>query len=136
MGKLHKKVVSGEWFHLLRSGVKTIEGRLNCEPFSKMQVGDRIRFSGTEQYASESFDCTIVRLAPYESFAAMLEREGLAAVVPVARVQTIADGVAEYRHYFTEEQEGKHGVLAIEICLPSLAGKPQMCHVNVWTRKI
>lgn len=103
-----RKHVSEPWFSYISSGQKKIEGRLNREPWSKLQPGDKIEWYN----CNRTHLSTVVRVIKYRSFKEMIESEGLEAILP--DVFSTEEGVRIYRQYFTEEDE-RDGVLAIHL---------------------
>jgi len=96
------------WFNLIKSGSKTIEGRLNSGLFAKLQVGNIIT------WLNQNMKCKvkIISIKKYDSFRMMLEKEGLDKVLPT--IDNIDDGVKLYRQYYSIEKE-KVGVVAIKM---------------------
>ena len=95
------------WFDLIKSGKKTIEGRLNSGLFARLQKNDIIIWL----HQNMRLKVKIIDIRRYDSFYSMLKKEGLDKVLP--NIDNIDDGVKIYRQYYSEEKE-KNGVLAIE----------------------
>ncbi|HDH45360.1 MAG TPA: ASCH domain-containing protein [Thermococcus sp.] len=95
-----------EYLDLIRDGKKKVEGRLYDEKRRQINPGDTIVFEGKLKVRVKS-------IRKYPSFKEMLEREGIERVLP--GVHNIEEGVRIYRQFYTEEEEKKYGVVAIEI---------------------
>ena len=99
------------YIHQIRSGEKTIEGRIDKGPVKNLQVAKTLRF----YYMSNAQDdviCRIQRIQRYSSFADMLEHVDYKTCVPRVRSkQEALDlylGIPGYA-----EKEKKYGVCAI-----------------------
>jgi ASC-1-like (ASCH) protein len=101
------------WFTHLFSGTKTVEGRLNKEPYNRLVPGDRV----TVVRNGESIYCvmTVVSVRVYPGSPTVLEdyltNETLARTLP--RVGSIAEGVAIYRKFYTQGELETCGMVAI-----------------------
>ena len=112
--------VSEPWYSLLKSGKKTVEGRLNKGIFEKLEVGDIVVWFTMDKETREKieFSSEIVDKIKYNTFEKMLETEGLENVLPNHNgIKTIEDGVNVYRRWYSEDMEKKFGVIAIKIKL-------------------
>ena len=90
----------------IRSGAKTIEGRVNDGPAAAIQIGDKVLLGNT---------CVrILDVIPYNNFREMLEACGVEQALP--RCSSIAQGVKVY-HGFRgyERKAAQYGVLAFKI---------------------
>ena len=103
--------VKEPWFSFICNGDKTIEGRLNKGIFSKFTIGDYVIF----QNKNNSCKTQITNINEYKSFEKYLDSKGLEKTLP--SVKTIEAGISVYRQYYSEGDEKKYGVLAIEIKL-------------------
>lgn len=107
---LHQVPLKNEYLQLIQQGLKTIEGRIRSGMFLKMKAGDSIRFFNQRAEVT----CTIRRITTYETFAKMLQTEGVQKCLPnVATIQkaiSIYDSIPGYK-----EKASHYGVLAIEI---------------------
>jgi len=95
-----------EYLKLIKEGKKKIEGRLYDEKRRQIKPGDIINFEGR-------LKVKVKALRVYSSFREMLEKEGLERVLP--NVKSIDEGVQVYRKFYSEEEEKKYGVVAIEV---------------------
>ncbi len=105
------KQVQEPWFSLIKSGQKTIEGRLNKGDFAKMQPGDYVTWTN----GPLSVKTQITAIYHHNTFATYLKARTLRACLP--GVATIAEGVKIYHKYYSRDDERKFGVLAIELKL-------------------
>ena len=104
--------VQEPWFSALERSEKTVEGRLNKGKFATIRVGDVLSVSNK---SGSSFCARVVRVTAYASFVEYLTQEGLSRTLP--GIATIESGCAVYRQFYSEEDEIKYGVLAIEVVL-------------------
>jgi len=111
------------WFNLIKSGKKTVEGRLNSGLFAKLQIGNII----TWLHHDMKCKVKIISIKKYDSFRTMLEKEGLDKVLPT--IDNIDEGVKLYRQYYSEERE-KVGVLAIEMELYNQSRQKKLKNKN------
>lgn len=95
-----------KYLRLIKEGKKKIEGRLYDEKRKRIKPGDIIIFEGR-------LKVKVKGLRVYHSFKEMLEKEGLERVLP--NVKSIDEGVKIYRKFYSEEEEKKYGVVAIEV---------------------
>ena len=118
---LHHMHLDHEPFRKIKTGVKTIELRLNDEKRRRIQVGDRILFDDRSDPA-DTVEAEVVALHRFKDF-----RE-LYANLPLEKCgYTTAEAVRNARPedmfaYYSMEQQQTFGVVGIEIRL--LNGKP------------
>jgi ASC-1-like (ASCH) protein len=98
--------VQEPYFGYIVAGKKTVEGRLHKGKFLDVRVGDILNINGAARY-------TVLEKNIYPTFRAMIETEGLDAVIPDKH--TVDDGVAVYYKFFTREDENTYGVVALKI---------------------
>jgi len=106
---LYRTSVSEPWFSLIASGVKTCEGRLWKGAFRIMEVGDVLEFYHGERVCR----AVITEMARYDTFGTYLLGEGLERCLP--GVESLEEGVAVYRQYYSEEEEKMYGVVGIRL---------------------
>jgi ASC-1-like (ASCH) protein len=106
------------WFDKLRSGEKTVDGRLARGAVKDVQEGDivlvrrsRAAEDKTEYPDPRRFPMKVRFKHTYPSFTAMLETEGIQTVLP--GVSTVAKGVEHYRAFCTADDEKAVGVVAL-----------------------
>lgn len=94
----------------IRSGKKTVEGRIDKGMFQQFREGDRVRFFAGQ----EEVICKIIKITKYKSFPDMLKEEGFKACLPES--PTFEQACREYDvipNYTSMSKE--HGVLGIKI---------------------
>lgn len=99
------------YFSFVKNGQKTIEGRLNKEEYKFLKIGDHIIVHSRE--GPDSVEIVINSIRKYRSFQEMLQKEDLKKVLP--EVNTIEEGLAIYKKFYTDEQQKEFGIIAIEI---------------------
>ncbi|GLC36799.1 hypothetical protein PLESTB_000781800 [Pleodorina starrii] len=103
------------YLELIRSGAKTVEGRIRAGKWADVIPGDTFRFVSTTD-AGVSVCCRATSVRQYDSFRAMLEGEGLQACLP--GVSEVAQGVEVYRSIpGYREREAAEGVVAVGLQL-------------------
>lgn len=119
-GAIYSLSVKQPWFDLMKSGKKTVEGRLNRGIFTKIKKGDSIEWLNKK--TRDKITLKIKDMIIYESFKEMLEKEGILRVLPSREIIKILDGNEEkainegikiYMNYFSERDEKLFGVVAI-----------------------
>ena len=104
--------VKNIYFDAIKSGKKTVEGRINTPKYQALAVGDQIAF--LKEKTEEKIICTIAKLTTYTQFKDMLLAEGLENMLP--GVASIEQGVALYESFGAYKEEVKlYGALAIKI---------------------
>jgi ASC-1-like (ASCH) protein len=99
------------YFEQIRDRIKTIEGRLARGKWLQMKVGDYIDVHRSS--FDEKVTVRIEKIALYPSFKDMIEAEGVEKVIP--HVHTVTEAVQAYRGFYSKEEEGESGVLALHI---------------------
>lgn len=101
-----------EPYEMIKSGVKTIELRLNDEKRSLVEVGDTIFFTNTQ--TENRIETIVTKLYKFKSFEELykelpLDKCGYTEVdLPTAKA---SDMIA----YYSIEKQDKYGVLGIEV---------------------
>ena len=106
----HNLNLHPEPFKAIKSGLKTIEMRLNDERRRLIKVGDEIEFSNRE--TNETMLVDVVEITPFKSF------DELYASFDKHDLGYTDDEVAnpnDMAKYYSEEQRQKYGALAIRI---------------------
>lgn len=97
------------YLSLIKSGKKTVEGRIASGMFSSISPGSTIRFFN-------KFDqvlCSVTSIAKYSSFAQMLHGEGVEKCLPGSSMEA---GIRTYESIpGYKERAAQHGVLAIRV---------------------
>ena len=107
--KLHS-----ESFEKIKSGEKTIELRLYDEKRQKINVGDKIVF--TDNTTGETLNTTVAKLHRFDTF------DELYKSLPLLKCGYTTENVgkatsADMEQYYSVEEQGKYGVVGIELCL-------------------
>jgi len=99
-----------QYFELVKSGRKTVEGRINSGPFAKMEAGNFFYFKNGE----EKVGCLVTGAIKYKTFREMLSNEGVEKCLPgitsIDEGARIYDGIPGYR-----EKAQRFGVVALQI---------------------
>ncbi len=105
-----KLLIQQEYLDFIKSGLKTVEGRIASPSLKAINTGDTIIFKCSDEFVS----CRVVQKHIFESFEKMLNEMGLQNCLPT--VTDIAVGVEIYRSFPNYKQlEKKCGVIAFEI---------------------
>ncbi len=110
---VYNKSVSEPWFSLIKTGLKTVEGRLNKGDFAQMKKGDEIVFSNDSFGYNRYCKVRIVNTKRYRTFHEYLSTEGLNKCLP--GVDTINEGENIYHKYYSPEDAQRFGILAITV---------------------
>ena len=100
------------WFSWIRSGKKTVEGRLNIPKYKQIRALDILTFCSGKDSA-DHFTRFVTARNEYASFAEMIEAEGLDQILP--EIDTIEKGVDVYMQFYNCKQEAKNGVVAFRL---------------------
>lgn len=106
--------VSDPWYDLLRSGVKTLEGRL-WTPSKRNFVDNylnKIITINRNENPTDSFSAILIDYHLYSSFREALY-DNPTRLLP--GVPSIKEGIKVYRQYFSEADEKHQGVVLLEI---------------------
>ena len=85
-------------FDLIKSGIKSVEGRKNSEKYQKYKKGDDIIF----QYGRKTVKARITYIHRYRTIEDYLRRETLKRALPC--VKKISDGVLIYNKWTTPSE--------------------------------
>lgn len=106
-----KLLVQQHYFDAIKSGQKTVEGRLNKPRYNDLVIGMQLQFEGLEK---EVVTCVIMGINRYPDFASMLAAEGVEAMLP--GVASLQEGVKLYESFPGYKQDVQQvGALAIRI---------------------
>jgi len=109
-GKIHDLTLKNPYLGQIKSGAKTIEGRINSGMMRKLRLGDAIRFYNR----NDEVTCIIKGITPYPSFFDMLQNEGVDACLP--GIRSASEGSRVYdRIPGYSERARRNGVLAIHL---------------------
>jgi thymidylate synthase len=122
---MFRMLLDEPYFSQIKRGEKTIEGRLSTPERSHIDTGDTILFvkstiegkkstnESTNESTNDTFVRTVASIGHYQSFLAMLTKEGIDKVLP--GVHSVNAGVHVYRKFYTAAAEANAGVLAIRL---------------------
>lgn len=108
---LHVLHVEDKWFKLIRSGKKTVEGRVYDVKRRLIWVGDYICFISN----NEKVYCRVEDLKVHRSFEELILEVGLEKILP--GVRSLDEGLEIYRRYYSEFEERIYGVVGIVFSL-------------------
>jgi ASC-1-like (ASCH) protein len=97
------------WMSLVKSGVKTVEGRLDYGIFSKIKEGNVITWKNSK----DEVKTKVLRVTKYDTFSDMCYKEKYWKVIPGASSFKCALDV--YHKIFKKQQESRYGVVALEL---------------------
>ena len=101
-----------EYFDAIKSGLKTVEGRVYSSKFKDLKAGMNIIFSSIK--TNETIICTVEAINLYANFTNMLQAEGFHNMLP--GITSIDEGVALYENFpGYRDDVKKNGALAIRI---------------------
>jgi ASC-1-like (ASCH) protein len=106
-----------EYFDAIKSGIKTVEGRLNAYKFKGLQPGMNISFISVQ--TDEVIICLVQAINTYSNFEDMLRNEGINNMLP--GIAIIEKGVAIYQG-FPGYKDGVHKNGAIAIKFKVISG--------------
>jgi len=89
------------------NGEKTIEGRLNKGKFAQIKAGDILKVG------PDGIQFRVLNKNIYSTFREMIEKEGLANIVPDK--DNIDDATNIYYNFYTKDQEKEFGIVAIRV---------------------
>lgn len=105
-----------EYYNLVLTGEKTVEGRINTGKFANMKVGDHILVTNTDDKKSQ-FILEITGRTEYKSFKEMLEDKTVDKVLPGC--ESIDQGVKIYYEIADYKEKEKLGVAAFDVIVKS-----------------
>ena len=120
----HEATLMRKYLELIRSGAKTVEGRIASGMWLRVQAGDTITFTcntalsqpvepAQQEECVEPVAVEVLVVNRYDSFAAMLHGEGVDACLP--GITNLDEAVAVYRSIPTYADREPQGVLGIRI---------------------
>lgn len=109
--KHYSKLVQEPWFSHIKSGAKTIEGRLCKGDFAIMRAGDYVTLTNGNQ----TIKTQIKAIYHHKTFATYLKARTLSACLP--GIKTIREGVMIYHKFYSRADERKYGICAIALTL-------------------
>ena len=107
---MHTMKVQTKYYHLLKSGVKTIELRLFDEKRQQIKIGDGILFSDLSNPA-DTFEATVVKLYRADSFFDLCKTIDS----KQAGFATKEELISVMEEFYTPDAQKQYGVVGIEI---------------------
>jgi ASC-1-like (ASCH) protein len=109
---MHELKVKREYFQMIQSGNKTVEGRIAKPKYTCFHTGDLLRFKADD----EVLETKIVEVKCFGSFGEMLEYFGVNACLP--NVSDFDEAVKIYRSFPNYAvNESIYGVIGIRFLL-------------------
>ena len=103
--------VQQPYFDAIKSGIKTIEGRLAKQKYLNLQPGDSIRFTAPPN--STSIVKTVAKVHRYATFREAFKEQNFQLAIPDAR--SVDDAVAVYERFYPRQIQDEIGVVFIEL---------------------
>lgn len=111
MSRIHERHLCEPYYSLVKSGEKTVEGRLNKGSNAGVNIGDYFKFYNDN---GDEFLARIDDIKRFSSFRLMLEKY-INEALP--GVENINEGVAVYRKFYSEADEDEYKVNAFFLSL-------------------
>lgn len=112
MSQVHQLELQSIYFDLIRSGQKTVEGRVAKSKFNAFKIGDDLEFRCDDAILTTE----IIELKYFISFEAMLNYFGVRSCLP--NITSVEEGIEIYRSLPNyAELESKLGVIGIRVIL-------------------
>ena len=108
----HKMNLWNDSFISIKSGVKTVEMRLNDEKRSLVHSGDTIIFTNVD--TNEKITVSVIRSVAYRDFYELYEHYSK---IDIGYEENEVSDPADMYMYYPKEKIDKYGALAIEIKL-------------------
>lgn len=109
---MHEMRLNNGPFELIKSGVKTIELRLNDEKRQKIKIGDIIKFES--RTTGEMIEVEVINLYKYSSFEELYKKFDK---ISLGYLEDEEANPKDMELYYSKEEQEKYGVLGIEIKL-------------------
>ena len=107
------KHLSEPWFSLVKTKLKTVEGRLNKGDFKKIQKNDIIEFFNNDFSFERRFNVKVTSKKNYNTFEEYLKKETLDKSLP--GIDNIENGKSIYYKYYSPKDENQYGIVAIRM---------------------
>ncbi len=106
----HEMNLQPKYFDFMKNGTKRIELRLYDEKRSKIQLGDIIEFSKSED---EKIDAEVIGLLRYKNFTDLFEDFDISILADASMTkQELLDVLSEF---YTPEKQAQYGVVGIRL---------------------
>ena len=107
---MHKMNVKEKYYHMLKSGVKTIELRLFDEKRKKIKIGDFIEFSNNSD-TSDKFTAQVINLHRADTFGKLCKNINC----HHAGFDTNEELIKVLEEFYPLDKQKEFGVIGIEI---------------------
>jgi len=104
--------VKQKYFDAIKTGIKTVEGRLNSPKFKDLKATMQMSFTCAD--SQEQLICIVQDVQTYPTFEAMLEAQGVVNMLPGIDSLPVAVAIYESFPGYREDVK-KMGALAIKI---------------------
>lgn len=106
----HEMNLQPKYFDFIKNGIKRIELRLYDEKRSKIQLGDIIEFSKSE---NDKLEAEVIGLLRYKNFTDLFEDFDISILADSSMTkQELLDVLSEF---YTPEKQAEYGVLGIRL---------------------
>lgn len=106
----HEMNLQPKYFDFIKNGTKRIELRLHDEKRSKIQLGDIIEFSKSE---NDKLEAEVIGLLRYKNFTDLFEDFDISILADSSMTkQELLDVLSEF---YTPEKQAEYGVLGIRL---------------------
>ena len=107
---MHSMNVKTKYYNLLKTGIKTIELRLDDEKRQKIKTGDEILFSDSSD-ATDNFKAVVIALHRADSFDSLCDK-----ISPSqAGFSSKEELIKTLGEFYTPEAQQQFGVVGIEV---------------------
>ena len=103
--------IQNKYFDFIKSGLKTVEGRLYTEEFHNLSKNTKIKFfTSDEQYLT----CRLINFKKYPNFKEMLMNEGLEIMLP--KINSLEKAIEIYQSFPNYKKfENEFGAIAMKL---------------------
>ena len=109
--KDHRFTVQEPWFSHIKSGKKTVEGRLKRGRFEHIGNGDKITWVNRE--TNEEVHTEVTKHDTYKNVDAMIDKVGAKTLLPGVKTKEEAKEV--YDKFYSKERQDKHEAIALHL---------------------
>lgn len=115
---MHKMNLHSNPFNMMKTGLKTIELRLNDEKRSKIKTGDQIEFTNSLD-ANQKIITEVLNIYPFDSFE-LLYKELPLEQCGYKKTELKNAKPSDMDIYYSKEQQNKYGVLGIKVIIKNV----------------
>lgn len=113
MSKTHVMKLNDTPFEATKAGLKTIEVRLNDERRKDIVIGDKLEFHRIS--SNEKLKVSVLSVRFYKTLKELTQKEDIVKTGGIYKDQK--DWMDSVSGYYSQENQNRHGLLAIEIKL-------------------